>query len=86
MMFSRTSAVRRLEDRVRELEQLLGRKTVKILKEARSGVGKKPILLSRSLVPIVAPRRRTRRPTASDRPLDLQRGTLKPKFGAGVTS
>ena len=42
MMFSRTSAVRRLEDRVRELERLLGRKTmgVKILKEARSGLGK----------------------------------------------
>jgi transposase len=45
------SAVRRLEERVRELERLLGRKTmeVEILKEARElARAKKPTLLSRS--------------------------------------
>ena len=45
------SAVRRLEDRVRELERLLGRKTmeIEILKEALDlARTKKPILLSRS--------------------------------------
>ncbi len=45
------SAVRRLEERVRELERLLGRKTmeVEILKEALDlARAKKPTLLSRS--------------------------------------
>ena len=45
------SEVRRLEERVRELERLLGRKTmeVEILKEALDlARAKKPILLSRS--------------------------------------
>ena len=48
------SEVRRLEERVRELERLPGRKTmeVEILRGgARSGAGKKPILLSRSPLP-----------------------------------
>ena len=46
--------VRRLEERVRELERLLGRKTleVEILKEALERArAKKPILLSRSPLP-----------------------------------
>jgi transposase len=46
--------VRRLEERVRELERLLGRKTleVEILKEALERTrAKKPILLSRSPLP-----------------------------------
>jgi transposase len=48
------SEVRRLQDRVRELERLLGRKTmeVEILKEALDlARAKKPILLSHSPVP-----------------------------------
>ena len=48
------SEVRRLEDRVRELERLLGRKTmeVEILKEALDlARAKKPILLSHSPLP-----------------------------------
>jgi transposase len=48
------SEVRRLEERVRELERLLGRKTmeVEILKEALDlAQAKKPILLSPSLRP-----------------------------------
>jgi transposase len=48
------SEVRRLEERVRELERLLGRKTmeVEILKEALELARvKKPILLSRSPLP-----------------------------------
>src|SRR3974390_2392192 len=48
------SEARRLEERVRELERLLGRKTmeVEILKEALELARvKKPILLSRSPVP-----------------------------------
>jgi len=48
------SAVRRLEERVRELERLLGRKTmeVEILKEALElARAKKPILLSPSPLP-----------------------------------
>ena len=48
------SEVRRLEERVRELERLLGRKTmeVEILKEALElARAKKPILLSRSPLP-----------------------------------
>jgi transposase len=48
------SEARRLEERVRELERLLGRKTmeVEILKEALDLARvKKPILLSRSPVP-----------------------------------
>jgi transposase len=48
------SEVRRLQERVRELERLLGRKTmeVEILKEALELVqAKKPILLSHSLPP-----------------------------------
>lgn len=48
------SEVRRLEERVRELERLLGRKTmeVEILKEALDlARAKKPILLSPSLPP-----------------------------------
>ena len=48
------SEVRRLEERVRELERLLGRKTleVEILKEALDlARAKKPTLLSRSLAP-----------------------------------
>ena len=48
------AAVRRLEERVRELERLLGRKTmeVEILKEALDlARAKKPTLLSRSPVP-----------------------------------
>lgn len=48
------SDVRRLEDRVRELERLLGRKTmeVEILKEALDlARAKKPTLLSRSPAP-----------------------------------
>ena len=47
------SEARRLEERVRELERLLGRKTmeVEILKEALElARGKKPTLLSRSPV------------------------------------
>ena len=46
--------VRRLEERVRELERLLGRKTmeVEILKDAvELARAKKPILLSRSPLP-----------------------------------
>jgi transposase len=46
--------VRRLEERVRELQPLLGRKTmeVEILKEALElARAKKPILLSRSPLP-----------------------------------
>ena len=49
-----TSEVRRLEERVRELERLLGRKTmeVEILKEALDlARAKKPTLLSRSQFP-----------------------------------
>src|SRR6201997_3724141 len=48
------SEVRRLEERIRELERLLGRKTmeVELLKEALDlARAKKPTLLSRSLVP-----------------------------------
>jgi transposase len=48
------SEVRRLQERVRELERLLGRKTmeVEILKEALElAQAKKPILLSHSLPP-----------------------------------
>ena len=48
------SEVRRLEERVRELERLLGRKTmeVEILKEALNlARAKKPILLSHSRLP-----------------------------------
>jgi transposase len=48
------SEVRRLEERVRELERLLGRKTmeVEILKEALDlARAKKPILLSSSPLP-----------------------------------
>lgn len=48
------SEVRRLEERVRELERLLGRKTMEIdiLKEALDlARAKKPILLSHSPVP-----------------------------------
>ena len=48
------SEVRRLEERVRELERLLGRKTmeVEILKEALDlARAKKPILLSPSPLP-----------------------------------
>lgn len=48
------SEVRRLEERVRELERLLGRKTmeVEILKEALDlARSKKPILLSHSPLP-----------------------------------
>ena len=48
------SEVRRLEERVRELERLLGRKTmeVEILKEALDlARAKKPTLLSRSQLP-----------------------------------
>ena len=48
------SEVRRLEERVRDLERLLGRKTmeVEILKEALElARAKKPILLSRSPLP-----------------------------------
>ena len=48
------SEVRRLEERVRELQPLLGRKTmeVEILKEALElARAKKPILLSRSPLP-----------------------------------
>ena len=48
------SEVRRLQERVRELERLLGRKTmeVEILKEALElARAKKPILLSSSLPP-----------------------------------
>jgi len=48
------SEVRRLEDRVRELERLLGRKTmeVELLKEALDlARAKKPMLLSRSPLP-----------------------------------
>jgi len=48
------SEVRRLEERVRELERLLGRKTmeVEILKEALDlARAKKPILLSHSPAP-----------------------------------
>jgi len=48
------SEVRRLEERVRDLERLLGRKTmeVEILKEALDFARvKKPTLLSRSLPP-----------------------------------
>ena len=46
--------VRRLEERVRELERLLGRKTmeVELLKEALDlARAKKPMLLSRSALP-----------------------------------
>ena len=49
------SEVRRLEERVRELERLLGRKTmeVEILKEALDLTrAKKPMLLSRSPLPV----------------------------------
>ena len=43
------SEVRRLEDRVRELERLLGRKTMEVLKEALElARAKKPTLLSHS--------------------------------------
>ena len=48
------SELRRLEERVRELERLLGRKTmeVEILKEALDlARAKKPTLLSHSLLP-----------------------------------
>jgi transposase len=48
------SEVRRLEERVRELERLLGRKTDggrAAQGSARSGAGKKPMLLSRSPLP-----------------------------------
>ncbi len=48
------SEVRRLEERVRDLERLLGKKTmeVEILKEALDlSRSKKPILLSRSPLP-----------------------------------
>jgi transposase len=48
------SEVRRLEERIRELERLLGRKTmeVEILKEALNLARvKKPALLSRSQLP-----------------------------------
>jgi transposase len=48
------SEIRRLQDRVRELERLLGRKTmeVEILKEALDlARSKKPILLSHSPLP-----------------------------------
>jgi len=48
------SEVRRLEERVRELERLLGRKTmeVELLKEALDlARAKKPMLLSRSPLP-----------------------------------
>ena len=48
------SGARRLEERVRELERLLGRKTmeVEILKEALDlARAKKPMLLSRSPLP-----------------------------------
>ena len=48
------SGVRRLEERVRELERLLGRKTmeVEILREALDlARAKKPMLLSRSPLP-----------------------------------
>ena len=48
------SEVRRLQERVRELERLLGRKTmqVEILKEALDlGQAKKPILLSHAPAP-----------------------------------
>jgi transposase len=53
MMSWPASEVRRLEDRVRELERLLGRKTmeVEILKEALDLARvKKPTLLSRTPV------------------------------------
>ena len=52
------SELRRLEERVRELERLLGRKTmeVEILKEALDlARAKKPTLLSRSQAPEDAP-------------------------------
>jgi transposase len=47
------SEARKLAERVRELERLLGRKTmeVEILKEALDARAKKPTLLSRSPVP-----------------------------------
>jgi hypothetical protein len=54
MRWWRRPRCRRLEERVRELERLLGRKTmeVEILKEALDiARAKKPILLSRSPVP-----------------------------------
>ena len=58
------SEVRRLEERVRELERLLGRKTIEVelLKEALDlARAKKPMLLSRSPLPGDTPWRRSPR-------------------------